>query len=153
MYEAGSPTQQRFTTKKRARAKIYWPASGEFMRRFALAGGFTRDEKPKFSLFLPTTFRSADVPRFFPPLDSSHVPLSRLPVIRGVLASKLISLIQSPNSINSVSVGADRGGHGGFRDFWRRTEQVLVTNKKNKNIEISSTVFENLVDISSRSVF
>lgn len=49
-YNTGSPTR-RFTTKKRGPRRIYWLESGEFMRRIALAGGFTRDEKPKFLSF------------------------------------------------------------------------------------------------------
>lgn len=49
-YNTSSPTR-RFTTKKRGPRRIYWLESGEFMRRIALAGGFTRDEKPKFLSF------------------------------------------------------------------------------------------------------
>lgn len=46
-YNAGSASRCLATKKKDSRA-IYWPESREFMRRFALAGGSTHDEKPKF---------------------------------------------------------------------------------------------------------
>lgn len=39
---------RRLTAKKKDPRAIYWSVSREFMRRFALAGGFTRNEKPKF---------------------------------------------------------------------------------------------------------
>lgn len=45
--DAGSASRH-LTTKKKDPHAIYWPESREFMRRFALAGGSTRDEKPKF---------------------------------------------------------------------------------------------------------
>lgn len=44
---AGTTSRHLTTTKKDPRT-IYWLKSREFMRRFALAGGSTRDEKPKF---------------------------------------------------------------------------------------------------------
>lgn len=43
---------------------------GEFMRRFALAGGFTRDEKPKFLSLSLSPFLSSLVSRYFPPQDT-----------------------------------------------------------------------------------
>lgn len=45
--DAGS-TSRRLTTTKKDPCTIYWLKNREFMRRFALAGGSTRDEKPKF---------------------------------------------------------------------------------------------------------
>lgn len=41
-------TSRHLTTTKKDPCTIYWLKSREFMRRFALAGGSTRDEKPKF---------------------------------------------------------------------------------------------------------
>lgn len=47
-YNASDAASRRLTTAKKNSRTIYWLKSREFMRRFALAGASTRDEKPKF---------------------------------------------------------------------------------------------------------